>query len=187
MKLSSFDFRIDPTADGYDHIRIHPKAVTSLGRYLCHAAHTSFTHPKFGTFASMEAYWQWVRTGMRHDALRELHGHKAVKIGMRYLAVQNKNFHALIIEGLKAKIAQHSKIQDLLILSDIPIIQYNDELGNGDFMLDHNHDWYFDALHEIRKEYQAVLSKRHKKLPFKAAQLLEESLLGLLPRTLSPA
>lgn len=183
MNTAAFDISVDPQTDGYDHIRIHPKASTSLGRCLCHSARTPFTHPLHGRFASMEAYWQWVRTGMKHDGLKAIYGHRAVGYGLRFPQVEQKNFRAIILEGLEAKIKEHAKIKELLVLSDIPFLQYTDLVGNGDYIVDHTHDWYLDGLHAIRKDWQQKLeTKSSKFLPFKTCQLLEETFLGSLPK-----
>lgn len=183
MKTAAFDIIIDPHTDGYDHIRIHPKAATNLGRCLCHSARTPFTHTQYGQFASMEAYWQWIRTGMQHDHLKAVHGERAIGYGLRYLNVPCTNFRELILGGLKAKVEDHPKIQELLVLSDAPFLQYTDPLGIGDYWVDHAHDWYMEGLESLRESWQTKLDvKQSKYLPFKSCQLLEETFLGALPK-----
>ena len=183
QRIADLDIAVDPNSDGYDHIRIHPKATTSLGRMLCHATRLPFVHEKYGGFASMEAYWQWVRSGMQHDSLRSKHGYSAFRAGLRYPTCQMTDFHLLIISGLYAQIHQHEKFKDLLILSDIPIIQYSSEYGETDFVRDRSHPWYFAALHQLRIELQRThVSPVKQKLPFKGAQILQESLLASLPK-----
>lgn len=180
--MSQFDFHVHPSTDGFDHIRIHPEAETVLGRLLCNAAHMRFTHPIYGEFASMEGYWQWLRTGMRHELLRTVTGHRAYSIGIRYTTSALGDFRNLVLEGLRCKIQQCTygggkRLSDLIVLSNIPFIQYSVDPDYDDYIVDHSFQWFHDGLTQIRADYLAALPP-HKRFSFPTGQLLEETMQG---------
>jgi hypothetical protein len=45
---------IKPSEDGVTHINVYSRGNTELGRLLSNFAHTPFSHPEFGEFASVE-------------------------------------------------------------------------------------------------------------------------------------
>lgn len=69
---------IDPSDDTIDHIRIHPRARSPLGRYLDDSAVTPFVVPGEGNFKSMDAYCVWLLSDHRKGT-RRLFGEVAVR------------------------------------------------------------------------------------------------------------
>jgi hypothetical protein len=51
---------IKPSEDGVTHINVYSRGNTELGRLLSNFAHTPFSHPEFGEFASVEGFWYWL-------------------------------------------------------------------------------------------------------------------------------
>lgn len=120
-----------PEDDGVTHINVYSKGKTELGRLLSNFAHTPFEHYKHGHFSSVEAYWYWLSTGMRHDELRGLHGFDAKRVGTalhgdngEITRVEIKNFNAMIKQAILQKIEQNPKLRDLLHYSDLPLTHY---------------------------------------------------------------
>lgn len=182
MSNEHFDFHIHPSTDGFDHIRIHPSAETALGRLLCNAAHLPLIHPIYGEFACMEGYWQWLRTGMQHELFRTVMGHRAYSIGMRYTTLVIPDFRKRVLEGLDCKITQGTygggkRLSDLIVLSNIPFVQYALDLDYGDYIVDHNFQWFHEGLTQIRENHLSTLPD-NKRFAFPTGQLLEETMLS---------
>jgi hypothetical protein len=175
MHKTAFDYHVCPTTDGYDHIRVHPKGATALGRLLCNGAHTPFTHPQMGTFASLEGYWQWIRTGGQYEIFRRLTGENAVGVGMRFNSVHRSDFHDRIIEGLVFKIEQNKRLTDLLTLSLSPFVRYNDDAYRGDHQVIHACSWFLDSLETYRAAKVLALERTVSYFPFTIDQLLAET------------
>jgi hypothetical protein len=152
VKMSLFDLEVSPQTDGLDHIRVGLSGKTILGRMLSPVYHLPLTHRHCGNFASMEAYWQWIRSGMDHCHLKELHGERATLLGNRHLRVHHNEFRAAIIEGVTAQISQNKQLSDLLCLSKLPLIEYARLNGDTSYVLEHGHDWYYDAISVIRAQ-----------------------------------
>ena len=70
---------LNPLEDGVTHINIYSRGKTPLGRWLSNFAESPFTHPVHGNFMSVEGFWYWL--GTRNEALRNLYGFEAKKIG----------------------------------------------------------------------------------------------------------
>lgn len=115
---------LDPLEDGFTHINVYSKGLTHIGRLLTNFAPTSFTHPTYGYFSSMEGYWYWVTTGMVHDELRDFGGYQAKVAGKRLPRKSHPDFERLICEGLAAKLACNSTIHHLLVTSSLPLCHY---------------------------------------------------------------
>lgn len=178
MRLTSFDIKVSPETDGYDHIRIHPRAATCLGRALWHGARSAFEHPRHGSFQSMEAYWQWLRTGKQHDHLRNFHGERAFSVGVRHETVPCMNFRRQITEGLHHRITQSKRVVDLMLMGDVPFLQYNDDANVGDYLVIHRWDWYIKSLDSIRRSLHKQHGQATQPFDFKIPQITQESIKG---------
>lgn len=184
MRLTSFDYKVSPETDGYDHLRIHPRAATMLGRALWHGAHSEFVHPEHGVFQSLEGYWQWLRTGMRHDSLRNQYGQKAFSMGCRYETVPNKQFRAHVCDAIHARIQQTPRVVALMLLSDVPLLQYNDDSYQGDYVVTHQWDWCLQALEHARDLLHAKHGTAASPFEFQIPHITYESLKGFaLPKS----
>lgn len=117
-------FSISPSLDGVSHLNIHSNAATRLGRLLCDMARTPFVHPVFGKFESLEGYRHWLRSGRRHDVLRELWGQTAKIKGGKLEEHKDSHYREYLIEGVHCKIGQTEELRILLLESTLPITCY---------------------------------------------------------------
>lgn len=142
---------IDPQNDGVDHINIYSRGKTELGRALSNFAPTRFAHPTLGVFCSMEGFYYFISTGMKHDVLRALHGYKAKQIGSEKERVYCEDFERLMKEGLSCKIKHNPWIMDLLKSSSLPFTHYyfygTDKVK---VVFPKGNDWLVDGVTEIR-------------------------------------
>lgn len=116
--------QISDKTDGVNHINAYSKGRTELGRMLSNFEHSPFTHSELGEFQSMEGFWYYISTGMKHEELRELFGYEAKQLGSTLSAVYNADFERLIYEGLEAKLTQNEHILDACRENDLPYYHY---------------------------------------------------------------
>lgn len=148
----------DPAKDGIDHLNVYSKGKTQLGRDLSNFAHLAIEHPDHGFFASMEAYWYWISTGMMHDSLRRLYSASAKTAGQMLAPVKldPEKFQALICDGLKLKIMQNRKLRDELKKSHLPLRHYF-VYGNGQGQVIREkgtHRYQIDCIEAVRLALQ---------------------------------
>ena len=144
---------VDPNDDGLTHINIYSRGKTQLGRWMSNFTHSPFTHPRYGQFASMEAYWYWISTGMQHDDLRRFYGATAKSVGIRHLPVKidDETFKNHIRDALRLKIAQNKKLCEAMRQSTLPFRHYYVHDGNPPMVNEpKRHLWQMEALEEIR-------------------------------------
>jgi len=149
-----------PVNDGVDHINIYSKGTTELGRLLSNFAHTPFTC-EHGAFASVEAYWYWLRSpkaGINNLAkLRTLHGFAAKKFGRTLVAPDadqiyvGDDFEALIKDAFREKLIAHPHIQIMLRDSALPLAHYYVFKGAPKAA---GHEWQVEYWEELRKRLQ---------------------------------
>ncbi len=158
---------IDPEQDGISHINVYSKGRTPLGRVLSNFEWARFTHPRYGSFSSMEAYWYWVATGMTHDQLRPLYGFSAKSQGSRIPRVPMDafEFQQAIIEGLICKLSQYGlELLSDFVTSCLPFKHYfvygRPDAGVRQMVIDQTakHQWQMDALTNIRTYWQHAYS-----------------------------
>jgi len=150
---------IDPNEDGISHINIYSKGRTIIGRLLSNFAHTPFTHPKYGSFSSVEGFIYWMGSG--DDALRSMYGFQAKEYG-RKAAEKNRKlpvaeFRQAVIEALRCKIDQNSKVKIHLKSEMLPFVHYYN-YGNKVIRVP-QWDWVIEELDRIRKELQNEKNK----------------------------
>lgn len=149
--------KIDPTEDGTKHINCWTKGRTPLGKELSNLAFRPFKHPEHGTFASVEAFWYWLGTGMKHDNLRPLHSHSAKSAGSGLLkvAIDPAVFQKEICTAIRCKIEQHEDLKREFVKSNLPFMHYfvygRDAVRSKD-----EHLWQMEFLETLRKEFQAA-------------------------------
>ena len=147
------DARPVPENDGIDHINIYSHARTALGQLATNFAHLPLRHPRYGFFASMEAYWYWIKTGKQHDALRRLYGATAKTAGIRLNPVMmpEEQFVNEICDGLKLKVVQNQKLMEALKKSTLPIRHYYVYGTNPPVVKEpRNNLWLWRCLENIR-------------------------------------
>jgi hypothetical protein len=145
----------DPHYDGVDHINVYSRGRTVLGQELSNFAHQSLQHPKYGFFASVEALWYWLSTGMQHDHLRRLYAASAKTAGIRLAIVpmDQAQFNDTIRDGLRLKIVQNPKLYESLKKSTLPLRHYY-VYGANPFVIRESkkHLWQMVCLEEIRSQ-----------------------------------
>jgi len=159
----SNDVTPNPEHDGVDHINVYSRGRTPLGRALSNLEHIAINHPKYGFFASLEAFWYWVSTGMQHDDLRRLYGATAKSAGIRYIPVKmdESHFVNLIQDALRLKVAQNPKLREELKKSDLPLRHYFVYGNNPPVVREQRkHMWQMQCLENIRaalKEGRSII------------------------------
>ena len=113
-----------PLLDGVDHINIYSKSHSNLGKMLSHFYDSSFEHPKFGKFRSVEAFWFYVGTGMKHEFLRDMWGYNAKVAGTALEKVNDDNFLTYVEEANECKIRQNPSILKEFMENTKPFLHY---------------------------------------------------------------
>ena len=149
----------EPQREGVDHINAYSWSRTELGRLISNFAHTPFTLPTDGTFASIEAYWYWLSVRAdRREQLRPLHGYAAKRRGRLLQGrdwPRDPQFEEKIKVAIVAKVSAHPRIQELLIASGtLPIVHYYAE-PDGIRMLQDGL-WIWEWYAEVRRVLQAA-------------------------------
>lgn len=116
------DFK--PNDDGVTHINIYSRSLTRLGMFLSHFPKTPFVHPLYGNFESMEGFWYFIKTGMRHEYLRGLYGYEAKSFGKKQEIIKTDNFLEVIKEGNRHKLATFPVMKEKLRLCKLPLAHY---------------------------------------------------------------
>lgn len=124
LYLKKFNYKSLPQLEGKTHINIYSKSLTELGRLTSNFTHTPFVHPTLGGFASMEAYWYYIGTGMCHEDLRPLYDFRAKALGRTLNKVSRNDFIELIIEGIELKVKQTPRLLELLKENNLPFKHY---------------------------------------------------------------
>lgn len=146
------EFGLRPENDGIDHINVYSKGKTELGRWLSNFSHSPFNHPYHGHFESVEGYWYWLSTGMKHDSLRRLHGFDAKRQGRKYKTVPVENYETHIEVALYCKVVQNPLWIPLIRESHLPFIHYYVYGGKPTHLDDSV--WVMDILDDIRQQLQ---------------------------------
>lgn len=147
-----------PENDGVDHINVCTHGKTALGIAATNFAHLPLRHPQHGFFASMEAYWYWVKTGMKHNELRRLYGATAKTAGIRLpiVTIKEEEFVNLMCDGLRCKVMQNAKLLEALKKSTLPLRHYFvHQTASGPVVNEPNRNkWLWRCLEEIRAKLQ---------------------------------
>lgn len=117
---------IDHTKDGITHINCWSKSTSDLGKALSNFAHIPFKHPTYGYFSSVEAFWYYIKTGMKHEHLRRLHGAFAKSSGSKLPVVEmdSAEFRRLICEAITCKIEQTPWLLEAVTINQLPYMHY---------------------------------------------------------------
>ncbi len=141
-----------PDKDGVDHINVMSRSRTTLGKQLSNFALSPFKHPKYGEFASIEAFYYWLSTGRRHEHLRSLYGIHAKKAGKELERVYCENFQKEIIEAICIKIKQNPALARALANNNLPLAHYYwfGTIHNCKIYNVPEHDYMIQALEELK-------------------------------------
>jgi hypothetical protein len=144
--------------DGISHLNVWSKARTELGQLASNFALTPFTHPEYGRFASVEALWYWLATGLQHNELRRLYGASAKTAGKRLPRVEmdSEKFQHTIKEAIRLKFEQTPGLKKLLIESTLPFEHYYVYGPDSDVIRDQRprHGWQTDYLEHLRDTWR---------------------------------
>lgn len=112
--------------DGVDHINIHPvHSKTELGQLLSNNAKQPFVHPLFGSFATMEGFWNYIKTKGGCDSFRlPNQGYIHRKRASELKTYRIENFQDIILEGIYFKIMANEHLKQLLLKNELPIVHY---------------------------------------------------------------
>jgi hypothetical protein len=157
--------------DGYQFINTYSKSKTTLGRALSNFAHSPFTHPKLGSFQSIEGAWYYLFTGKLHDELRLLHGARAKIEGRKKIPPEwaeenielSDRFKKQIIECIQCKLRQNRDILMALISTDLPLEHfyvYDEIISNKK-----QYAWALVEMDRIRKITQKWYVEKYGQLP----------------------
>ena len=113
-----------PLLDGVAHVNIYSKSHCELGRMLSHFYQAPFTHPKYGKFQSVEGFWFYIGTGMKHEYLRDLWGYEAKQAGSGFGKVYNPVFLQEVEEANQCKIEQNPPILKAFLENTKPFLHY---------------------------------------------------------------
>lgn len=143
-----------PENDGIDHINIHSRGKTHLGRLLSHFAHTPFIHPYYGPFYSMEGFWYYMRSGATDQKLRYLSGFRAKTHGKKLAYVWYDNFKEDIMAANYQKILQVPCLAQMVVESHLPFDHYY-TFGDSQIVITpNNYDWLCSGFEDIRTAMQ---------------------------------
>lgn len=140
---------IEVRNDGQDHIRISARGKTLLGRLLHSEAMMTFRHPRYGNFASMEAYWAFIRCNEAHPEFRQLSGPRARKATIQGDRVTRRDFRTAICEGLDCLVQQNPQLQMLLAANKLPFVRY--EVEDGEALIEEQQAWFLAHLKKLAK------------------------------------
>lgn len=148
-------FPYGPGTDGVDHINVYSKGKTELGRALTNFSPFAVSVPGDGDFASIEGYWYWLSTGRQHDALRDLVGIDAKKLGKTLTKVPLSDFKEKIGEALIRRFDKYPYLRRTFALSTLPFTHYYCWGNDDNAVVYTDHDWIVEALEAYRKELKA--------------------------------
>lgn len=139
--------------DGVSHLNIYSRGKTELGRFLSNFALSPFTHPKFGSFNTIEGFWQYIKTGKKHECFRTLSGMDCKKISKQYEKQDCDNFQRYIKEAILLKIESNEKFKLLLKESTLPLTHYYyyGDQSSYKIIIPDNNKWVISYIEDIRK------------------------------------
>lgn len=148
-----------PGTDGINHINMYSKAKTKLGKFLTNMSNVP-VKTQHGVFESMEGYWYWLSTGMRHDSFREANCFEAKKVGRSMERVADPSFQRYIKEAMRAKLEQYPRMAELFKKSELPFTHYY-YYGDEDdrTVIFPAYDWITKEWEFLRKEYRGELKR----------------------------
>lgn len=146
--------------DGVTHVNIYSKGKTSLGQALSNFACIGFTHPKHGVFLSLEGFWYYIKTGYKHEHLRNVWGFSAKVAGkkLEVVPMEPTEFQDEIRQAITLKIEQHPDLLDALLHNKLPLAHYYVMgEGNKQFKIEQsNQQWQIDHLYKLVEKWSVL-------------------------------
>lgn len=126
LPLSSRGYLLpaNPKLDGVEHINVNIRAETRIGQMLSHFWYSPFVHPMYGKFANMEAFWQWLKSKERPEAIRTMSAANAKKEGQHLDKRKVPMFYEAIADANYLRVEQNLDIYEALMKSDLPFDTY---------------------------------------------------------------
>lgn len=157
---------IDPELDGLNHLNVWSQAKTPLGRWLSNFTYSPFTHPMYGRFASVEAYWYWVASGRTQNQLRPLYGVSAKKVGIQIerVPMEEGDFHDAVTEAFVVKLATYPDMMNMLADNTLPLKHYFNYAGR---IIDQTsrHGWQLERWETLSRMLRARREGREMERP----------------------
>lgn len=156
---------LSPVNDGLDHINVFSRGKTPLGKKLTNFHRSYFEHPKYGKFASVEAFWYFrllLEHGIHSEEIKMTFGFSAKELGRKLLPVKDDDsdcsfsveFKEDICEAVRCKLRQNKDILKELTYSTLPLVHYyfygKDET-NVKIVTVPQYDWIIDEISRVRK------------------------------------
>lgn len=151
----------DPSLDGVDHINIYSKGKTQLGRLLTNFAEVPINHESYGHFRTLEGFWQWLKTGKKHDIFRNINASQAKKMGREYPMEMPINFKQEFKKALLTKIESNIDLTEMLKESVLPFTHYYyyGDVTNCKVVNVENCNWLLEYITLIRDYLNNKLHK----------------------------
>lgn len=126
LPLSSKGYLLppNPTGDSITHINVNIRSETELGRMLSHFYYSPFEHPMYGKFSCIEAFWQWIKSKERPEAIRTMSAANAKKEGHHLDKRKVPMFYEVIADANYLRIVQNVEIYEALVQSELPFDTY---------------------------------------------------------------
>lgn len=126
LPLSSKGYLLppNPTGDSITHINVNIRSETELGRMLSHFYYSPFEHPMYGKFSCIEAFWQWIKSKERPEAIRTMSAANAKKEGHHLDKRKVPMFYEVIADANFLRIEQNIEIYERLVQSTLPFDTY---------------------------------------------------------------
>lgn len=146
-----------PGTDGINHINFYSKGKTKLGRFLTNMSDVPVNIPGHGVFESIEGYWYWLSTGMKHECFKSMNCFESKKYGSTLERVELKNFRHIFRKAMKLKLEQYPKMLELFKQSELPFKHYY-HYGDHDMtVVFPPFDWLTIEWERLRKYYKEEL------------------------------
>lgn len=152
----------DPLLEGITHINVYTKSKLDIGSKLSNISNIE-VKLKDGVFKSLEGFWFWKMTGMKHDFFRNCtgfeakkHGSELVKKGEKYISSSDIDFQNEFKEAIRLKLKQHPDLLLDLIKTTLPLKHYYYHQGTKNVLsfrvIDKSkHKWQLDEIERIRE------------------------------------
>ena len=142
-----------PETEGIDHINMYSKSTIPYGRMLSNF-HEFPIMTKDGEFKSVEGYWWWlsIEECPEREALRYLHGYKAVQTGKEllgeHLRAMVPDFEHRIQLAIWYKMRRNHNLYKTEY-DNLPIVHY---YVYGDKIIDKTltYKWLMDSVNKMR-------------------------------------
>lgn len=119
--------------DGVDHIRIHLKGETELGRKLSEFYIRPFRVPDLGEFNHLIGYSLYLKTGMDISKLRHLPPYECLRLIRKENPVQwDPQYYDRYSRGVIASLESDTTLVNMFMANELPYLLYRETPGDLD-------------------------------------------------------